>query len=422
VAILQKLVDDNPTVSQYQNALALSRSGIGFVLMQIGKPAESLKSYASARAIQRTLADLHPTVTEYQSNLATSEGAIGSVLSETGKKTEARKAYESALAILQKLAEAHPTIIEYQSGLAQSQLDIGRVLWDAGKPAEALAAGESAVAIRRKLAQEHPQSPEFASELGGILNDLAIIDMKAKRFTEARAHLAEAVVWQRKALAASPAHPTYRQFLDNHFTNLIQAAREQGDSAGVAEAQREQATLRDTDPAMAALDARLKVVIKGDQQPENEAERLALAQRAYDRALHATAARLWGEALANNPKLGDDRQALHVYNAACAGALAGCGYGRDHSPPDDAATIKLRMKALDWLRAELAVRLKELESGAPQAKLDVVQALKHWQEDPDLTGVRDENELGKLPIEEQAKFRRLWKDVAALLNRAVALR
>ena len=48
-----------------------------------------------------------------------------------------------------------------------------------------------------------------------------MIDLDAKRFEEARARLREAIEWQRKALAANPANPTYRQFLANHLTNLI---------------------------------------------------------------------------------------------------------------------------------------------------------------------------------------------------------
>ena len=47
----------------------------------------------------------------------------------------------------------------------------------------------------------------------------------------------------------------------------------------------------------------------------------------YDTKHHAAAARFWAEALAADPKLGDDRQAGHRYNAACAAALAGCRAG-----------------------------------------------------------------------------------------------
>ena len=72
--------------------------------------------------------------------------------------------------------------------------------------------------------------------------------MDANRFEEARARLREAISSQRKALASNPTNPTYRQFLANHLTNLIVAARGLGDSAGVAEAERELAELRDRPP------------------------------------------------------------------------------------------------------------------------------------------------------------------------------
>src|SRR6202042_3080850 len=104
--------------------------------------------------------------------------------------------------------------------------------------------------------------------------------------------------------------------------------------------------------AVVALDARLTAIIKGDQRPKDEADRLRLAQRAYDKALHATAARLWAEALAADPKLGDDRGAQHRYNAACAAALAAGGHREGDPKPDDVAKAKLRKQALAWLGAE----------------------------------------------------------------------
>ena len=81
---------------------------------------------------------------------------------------------------------------------------------------------------------------------------------------------------------------------------------------------------------LAALADRLPAVLAGTARPADAAERLAFAQMAYDAKRHAAAARLWSEALAADPKLGDDREAQHRYNAACAAALAGCrpGEGR----------------------------------------------------------------------------------------------
>ena len=44
----------------------------------------------------------------------------------------------------------------------------------------------------------------------------------------------------------------------------------------------------------------------------------------------------------------------------------------------------------------------------------------HWTEDSDLTGVRDQQPLAKLPGAEQQSWRTFWKDVADLLKKARA--
>jgi tetratricopeptide (TPR) repeat protein len=417
LAIRRKLADDQPTVTEYLSDLATSHNNIGNLLSETGKPAEALKASESALAIRRKLADDQPTVTRFLSDLTTSHSNIGLLLNATGKPAEALKAYESALAIQQKLADDHPTITQFLSHLALSHNNIGVLLRETGKPAEALKAYESALAIQRKLAREHPESPEFASSLGASLNNLAMIDLDAKRFEEGRVRLREAVEWQRKALATNPVNPTYRQFLTNHFTGLIMAAKGLGDAEGVAEARKERETVRDSDPAMAALNARLSAILGGGQSPKDQTERLKLARRAYEKALHVVAARLWAEALAADPKLVDDRQAQHRYAAACAAALAGCGKGQDDPSADDAARAKLRRQALDWLKAELSIWSNLIDSGPPQARPTIAQTLKHWQEDTDLPGIRDPEELAKLPADERAAFQQLWDDVNALLAR-----
>jgi hypothetical protein len=100
------------------------------------------------------------------------------------------------------------------------------------------------------------------------------------------------------------------------------------------------------------------------------------------------AARLWAEALEDDPKLGDDRRPSHRYDAACAGALAAAGQGKDDPPPDDDARAKLRAQSLDWLRAERDAWAKALDGGTQERNL-VASNLRHWQRDPDLAGVRD---------------------------------
>ncbi len=177
------------------------------------------------------------------------------------------------------------------------------------------------------------------------------------------------------------------------------------------------AELDATDPRNAPLDARLAAVLQGEA-PKDNAERLALAQWAYDTRRYAAGTRLWAAALAADPKLGDNLQAGHRYNAACCAALAGTGRGKDDPAPDEATRARLRGQALTWLRADLAAWSKILDSDDPKARAVVAPMLRHWQEDPDLAGVRDEAELARLPESERGSWRRLWSEVATPLARA----
>jgi tetratricopeptide (TPR) repeat protein len=296
--------------------------------------------------------------------------------------------------------------------------NIGVLLTDTGKPAEAVKSHQAALAIYRKLVREHPESPHFASNLGATLNNLARIEMDAKRFVEARDGFRQAIDYQRRALATNPANPMYRQFMSNHLTGLIHTTRELRDSEGLADAERQLLEFRETDPTMAAVDGRLKAILKGEQQPKDVRERLQLAQRAYDLTRNAAAARFWREAIEQDSKLVQDRQAQHRYNAACAAALAGCGHGKDDPPPSDEQKPELRQQALDWLTGEFGVWAKLLATANKEHRGGIVKTLEHWREDTDLEGIRDDAGLAKLPEAERAAFRKLWADVDALLKKA----
>ena len=104
---------------------------------------------------------------------------------------------------------------------------------------------------------QHPESLDFASSLGGCLSNIGRINLGAKRVEEARVQFREAIKWQRKALDSNPANPQYRQFMFHHLNGLDVTSRLLGDPGGMAEADRELAKLRDSDPASVALDAQV---------------------------------------------------------------------------------------------------------------------------------------------------------------------
>jgi tetratricopeptide (TPR) repeat protein len=163
-----------------------------------------------------------------------------------------------------------------------------------------------------------------------------------------------------------------------------------------------------------ALAKKYPAILRGEEKPADNAVRLQVAQIAFDRKQFAAATRLWAEALASDPTLGDDRQAHLLFNAARAAALAAAGQGKDEPPQGDAAKAKLRGQALDWLKAELTVWRNLFESGPPQDRPAIVQTLSNWRQDTDLAGIRDAAALAKLPAQERKAWRALWARVPEL--------
>jgi hypothetical protein len=419
----EQLQADNDTRPEALARLADAAYDYAHLTDEIGNPEDGLKAHEECRAIWIGLTRADPSNSDYEAGLATIENCRGNFLSKMGNVTGARRAYDAAREIQERLARDHPAVTAYAQVLATTQNNLGLLLADTGDPAGARRAYDAAREIQERLAREHPEMRDVANALGGTLHNMALLDLNARRWLPARALLKQAITWQKKALAANPRNPQYRQFLSGHLTNLIQAADALGNDAEVADARRELAELAASDPARAVLETRLAAVI-GGESPRDNAERLALAQRAYDTQRYALAARLWGEALENDATLADDRQRQHRYNAACAAALAaassplppGEGQGAE-PPPTDAEHAAFRNQALAWLQAELAAWTNIVETNAPPGRSFVVQTLAHWTRDPDFASVRDAA-IDALPEPEREPWRALWSRVDALRDRA----
>ena len=167
---------------------------------------------------------------------------------------------------------------------------------------------------------------------------------------------------------------------------------------------------------MAALDARLLDLLRGDDRPADPEEVLILARVCCPKGLHAESARLYRDAFARRPAWADDLASAVRYDAACAAARAGSGQVKDDPRPDEAARAGWRKQALEWLRADLVLRAKLFEDGTPDARREVQQCLQFWRQDPALAGLRDEAEVAKLPEAERAACHDLWARVDALLG------
>jgi hypothetical protein len=169
-----------------------------------------------------------------------------------------------------------------------------------------------------------------------------------------------------------------------------------------------------------ALDARLSAVLRKEKTPRDAAESIQFAGLCQlpSRQLHVASAQLYVAAFTADPRLADDLQGQHRYNAACAAALASAAQGKDALALKDDERSQWRKQALQWLEADLKRYAKALQSAQPGSATMVKQRLQHWQQDNDLVGIRDAAALAKLSAGERATCVRLWADVENLLHEA----
>jgi tetratricopeptide (TPR) repeat protein len=351
---------------------ALAHNNLGTALRRKGQVEEAIDCFRQAIELDPKLAGVHNN--------------LGLALRDKSQVEEAIACYHKAIELDPKFAPAH--------------YNLGNALKDKGDVDEAIACYRKTIELDPKYALAH-------MNLGNALKAKGDVD--------------EAIACHHKAIELDPKKAAA------HF-NLGAALRDKGDVDGAIACYRKAS---DLDPKLAlartnlaqaerlaAVRDKLPAFLNGSYTPASNAERLDLAEWCRIKKLHHTANGLYSAAFAAEPKLADDLKAARRYNAACHAALAAAGQGEEAAKLDDKEKVHLRQQALDWLRADLALRGQQLETGQSADRVAVQQALRHWQQDRDLAGLRDAAALARLPAEEQKAFTQLWADVAALLKKA----
>jgi tetratricopeptide (TPR) repeat protein len=365
----QKAIDLNPTFAQAHNDLGTALADKG--------------DLDSATRCYRKAMELDPKYAAPHSNL-------GNVLHGKKDLDGAIRCYRKAIDLDPKFALAHN--------------NLGLVLKAKGDLDGAIRCYQRAVDLDSKLAMAH-------YNLGNALGTKGDLD--------------GAITSYRHAIELQPAYA-------EAYCNLGDLLSHQGRLAESLAAYRRGHELGSKRPGwrypsaewvhraetLAALEDKVPVFLEGKYRPADNQERLDLAQVCALKNLHKEAVGLYAAAFAADPKLADDLEAAHRYNAACSAAHAGCGQGKDADKLDSKERERWRKQTLEWLRADLALRARQLESGKPEDRATVQQILQHWKSDRDLAGIRDKDALGKLPMEEQEACKKLWMDVDALDQKA----
>lgn len=272
--------------------------------------------------------------------------AVGLVLQEMGRVDEAIDQYHKALAIDPRYAEA--------------LFNLGDLLRSQGKYDEA-------IGHFREALQTDPTLTEIYIDLGNTLQDENRLDDAISAF--------------RQAIRLSPRDA-------KAHNNLASVLRSQG-RLDDAIAELRKAT--DIDPNYAVGQINLGEALWAKGQLEEGMGRIQQATRM---------------------DLSDcDVQFLfchHLYADACAAVRETTRRGAEKPPLDETIRANLRLRALDWLRADLDLVIQLVNEGQAQAT-----SLFTWENEPALAAVRDPAELAKLPSSEREQWHRFWAVVAS---------
>jgi tetratricopeptide (TPR) repeat protein len=404
-------------IAEYREAIRLqpdlvaARNNLGSALIGANQWAEAIAEYREVIRLEAGNAEAHNN--------------LGTVLAEQRKWAEAIAEFREA--------------IRLQPDRSVSHSNLGSALSHQGKLDEAILECREAIRLQ-------PDNPSAHASLGAILcDDVHDYAAAVAEFMEAirlepgdagvqyslgnalkgQGKLEEAIVAYRESIRLRPdeAEP---------HCNLGHALGEQGRfTEALRELERGHA-LGSKRPGwpypsaqwvrgceqLVALEAKLPALLRGEVQPADSGEAVMLAMMGSQKQLPGAAARFWSQAFQAEPKLADDINLKHRYNAACAAALAGAGQGKDEPPLDEAAKAGWRRRAIDWLKADLRAFDRLLQQGPAQAQAGLGQTLRWWKNDPDLAGLRDQASLAKLSDDERKACRVLWSEVDALLAKA----
>jgi tetratricopeptide (TPR) repeat protein len=319
---------------------------------------------------------------------------LGNALRDRGNIDEAVAVYREAIRLDPKYHHPHN--------------NLGLALWLKGDLDGAIAEYGQAILLNPKYTWPHNNLGNVLrrkGDLGGAIaeyREAMRLDSKYAAphsnmglLLQERGDLDGAVAEYKEALRLDPKYARARG-------NLAQAER-------LARAER-----------MRELLPRLPDVLAGRTKPKTPIETCQFAYLCGQpfQKQYTAAVRLYEKAFAADRTLSGDRASEFRYNAACS-ALAAT------RPGDAAARLTadersaLRKKALDWLRADLVMRMKLAASADQAARRTSATTLLRWLQDPSLAGTLPTAGRDGWTKAEMADWDTIWADVKATLAKAI---
>ena len=158
---MQGLVRNQPGIVNHRNGLGRAFYNLGNVYgIDLGQRKEAMENFEQARAIQQSLVQENPTVGEYQYDLARTCGQIGA-FQRFFRPVESLLNFEHARDLLQALVRDHPRVTRYSVDMVFTEFQIGDRQIDFGRFPEALVSLERGRDLCELLVRETPSNFEM---------------------------------------------------------------------------------------------------------------------------------------------------------------------------------------------------------------------------------------------------------------------
>jgi Flp pilus assembly protein TadD len=398
---------------QLHDDSATAHLRLGVALRRKGRLDEAIVQYRKTITLSKGDAVAHNNLGNALRDKGLLAEAVGEYREAVRLKNdypEARDGLGAALVLSGRVDEAIPELqkaIALKADYAEAHNDLGIALYEKHRLKESIAKFKLAIGLKRPF-------PEAHVGLANALHDQGRIEEAIREYRKA--------IHQKPDFAMAYCNLGVTLLHTGDFEGAVRAIR-RGHELGTRSKSRwthPSARLLGEAQTLAQLDRCLPAFLKGEAKPADGAESLRLAVFCQERKeWYADAARFYTVAFGMQPALAEDLDAQHRYNAACAAALAAAGHGKDAGALDKGRRTRLRQRALEWLRADLALYVRLGKVPMTSARAVVQQRLSEWQRDADLASVRCDA-LGKLPEAERDGWRKLWSDIDQSLARSRA--
>jgi serine/threonine-protein kinase len=162
----------------------------------------------------------------------------------------------------------------------------------------------------------------------------------------------------------------------------------------------------------------LSLFLAGTYEPRDNDERFAMLGECLFANRQYALARLYADAFAVAPQVAMQIGAAHRHAAMRAAASVGSGDCDDCGNLSDDDRKRWRKQVYDWVRLDLSVGGKMIESGHAASRHSAWTALTRGLADPEFASLREPKALARLSVEERDEWIALWKEVETMHIRA----